>query len=88
MGSTKLRSQYTIRQPRRHINTLDKDGITCLQQIIGTFLFYARAIDNTLLVALGTLAAAQTKGTEQTVEATIQLLNYAATNQETAIQFH
>ena len=41
-----------------------------------------------MLMALGTLAAAQTKGTAQTMDATIQLLNYAATNQNAAIQFH
>ena len=46
------------------LTPLDKDGITHLQQIIGTFLFFARAIDNTLLAALGTLAAAQSRGTE------------------------
>jgi Reverse transcriptase (RNA-dependent DNA polymerase) len=67
---------------------LDAKGITLLQQIIGTFLYYARAIDNTMLVALGTLAAAQTKGTEQTMEAAIQLLNYAASNPNAAIRFH
>jgi hypothetical protein len=33
---------------------LNKAGITRLQQIIGTFLFYGRAVDNTMLVALGT----------------------------------
>ena len=33
-----------------------------------------------MLVALGTIAAAQTKGTEATMEAAVQLLNYAATH--------
>ncbi|MGL5935811.1 MAG: reverse transcriptase domain-containing protein, partial [Cetobacterium sp.] len=42
---------------------LDAKGIKRLQEVIGTFLFSARAVDNTMLVALGTLAAAQTKGT-------------------------
>jgi hypothetical protein len=35
-----------------------------LQEVVGTFLYYARAIDNTMLVALGSLAAAQANGTE------------------------
>ena len=60
---------------------------TRLQQIIGTFLYYARAIDNTMLVALGTLAAAQTKGTRHTMEAAVQLLNYTAINQNAAIRY-
>jgi hypothetical protein len=66
---------------------LDSKGITRLQQIIGTFLFYARAVDNTMHVALGTLAAAQTQGTAQTMDAAIQLLNYAATHPDAAVRF-
>jgi Reverse transcriptase (RNA-dependent DNA polymerase) len=67
---------------------LSKDGITRLQQIIGTLLFYGRAVDNTMLVALGTVAAAQTQGTEKTMEAIVQLLNYAATHPDAAVRFH
>ncbi len=59
---------------------LDKTQIKRLQQIIGVFLYYGRALDLTMLVSLGTLAAAQTKGTQATVEACTQLLNYAATH--------
>jgi hypothetical protein len=67
---------------------ISKDGITRLQQIIGTLLFYGRAIDNTMLVALGTVAAAQTQGTEKTMAAIVQLLDYAATHPDAAIRFH
>ena len=67
---------------------LDKQGINLLQQIVGTLLYYARAIDNTMLVALGTLVAAQTKGTAKTMEAATQLLNYAATHPDAAIQYY
>jgi hypothetical protein len=67
---------------------LNKHGITRLQQIIGTFLFYGRAVDNTMLVALGTLAAAQTQGTEKTLKATVQLLNYAATHPDATVRFY
>jgi hypothetical protein len=45
----------------------------------GNLLFYGRAVDNTMLVALGTIAAAQTHGTETTMDV-VQLLNYAATH--------
>jgi hypothetical protein len=41
-----------------------------------------------MLVALGTLAAAQTKGTERTMEASRQLLDYAATHPDAAVRFH
>lgn len=66
---------------------LDKTGIKRLQEIIGTLLYYARAIDNTMLVALGSLASAQTKGTEATAAATERLLNYAATHPDATIRY-
>lgn len=36
-----------------------------LQRVIGNFLFYARVVDPTMLVALNDLAIAQTKGTKK-----------------------
>jgi hypothetical protein len=66
---------------------LSKTALTRLQQIIGIFLYYARAIDSTMLVALGTLASAQTKGTEATTIATTQLLNYCATHPDAILRY-
>ena len=40
-----------------------------------------------MLVALGTLASAQTKGTEATTRAAAQLLDYAATHPAAVLQF-
>jgi hypothetical protein len=54
-------------------------------QIIGTLLYYARAIDCTMLVALGSLATAKT--TQATAQAVTQLLNYAATNPDAIIEY-
>jgi hypothetical protein len=48
---------------------LEPKEIMRLQQVIGKFLWYAKAIDNMMLVALRSLAAAQTKGTKQTAKA-------------------
>jgi len=67
---------------------LDKTQIKRLQQIIGVFLYYSRALDLTMLVALGTLAAAQAEGTQATVEACTQLVNYAATHPDATLRFH
>ena len=58
---------------------LDAKGITCLQEVIGTLLYYARAIDSTMLVALRSLASAQMKGTEATAQEGTHILNYCAT---------
>jgi hypothetical protein len=79
-------TQNTI--PEDASDPLDKHGIQRLQEIVGTFLFYGRAVDNTMLVALGTIAAAQTNGTETTMHEVVQLLNYAATHPEAAIRYH
>jgi hypothetical protein len=67
---------------------LDKAGITRLQEVIGTLLYYARAVDSTMLVALGTLASAQTQGTEATAQAITQLLNYCATHPDATVRFN
>jgi len=66
---------------------LDAGGLTRIQQIIGTLLFYGRAIDSTLLVALSTLSAAQSKGTAATAQAITQLLSYCATHPDATIRF-
>jgi hypothetical protein len=64
------------------------DQIKRLQQILGVFLYYARAVDSTMLVALGTLAAAQTCATAATNRAVIQFLDYAATHPTAIVRFH
>ena len=51
-----------------------------IQEIVGVFLFYARAVDMTMLPALGSLAAQQACPTEQTYKALTQFLNYVTEN--------
>jgi hypothetical protein len=53
---------------------------TLLQKITGNFLYYARAVDPTMLVTLSALASQQTKGTEHTMDNAIKFLNYCATH--------
>jgi hypothetical protein len=66
--------------------TLSALEITTLQQIICTLLYYARAVDSSMLVALGSLASAQTKATTNTMKAARQLLDYAATHPQATIR--
>jgi hypothetical protein len=47
---------------------LNKKGIHNMQCIVGSILHYARAIDMTVLMALGTIASEQMAATEQTLE--------------------
>ena len=45
---------------------LPPKSINCVHKIIGTLLYYAIAIYPTMLVALGSITAHQTRATEQT----------------------
>jgi hypothetical protein len=58
-----------------------------LQQIIGVFLYNGRAVDSSILVALGTLAFAQTKATTSTMYAGNQLMDYVATHPTATIRY-
>jgi hypothetical protein len=78
-------SQTQMTTPADTSPPLTKEGITRLQQIIGTLLYYARAVDSTMLVALSNLSSAQAHGTEATNNAAAQLLDYCATHPEASI---
>jgi hypothetical protein len=56
--------------------------------VIGSILYYARAVNLTVLMALSTIASEQAKGTESTMEKTKQLLDYLATHPDATIRFH
>jgi hypothetical protein len=60
---------------------------TSSQEVCDTFLYYARALDSTMLVAIGDLAAQQSKGTRATMVALTKLLNYAFSNPEAPILY-
>ena len=55
---------------------LDKKGIKRVQQVVGSFLYYVRAIDNTIITALNEITLKQSKPTENTNEKIKMLLNY------------
>ena len=59
-----------------------------IQQIIGCLLYYARAIDNTLLVALNMLSQNQATHTINTKQLCTHLLNYCATYPNVGLLYH
>jgi hypothetical protein len=61
--------------------------LTHIQETIGTLLFYGSIIDCTILVALGTIASSQSKGTQATVQAITHLLNYATSHPDAVIRY-
>ena len=46
-------------KPDETTTPLDKAGKLFIQQVSGTFLYYARAVDGTILMALSSIATAQ-----------------------------
>ena len=58
---------------------LNEAGIKRIQGIIGSLLYYARAVDNKLLATLSAIASQQSRATENTAKAVSQLLDYIAT---------
>jgi hypothetical protein len=53
---------------------LSKKDVNKLQQLTGTLLYYARAVDLTLIMPIIVLASKQSKATEVTADKVIELL--------------
>jgi hypothetical protein len=78
-------AQYT-----KDVNTtplLDKKGKKYIQEVIGTFLYYARCVNSTMLTALGSLATQQANPTTNTKKMVHQFLDYAVTHPEAIITY-
>ena len=58
-----------------------------LQQVCGTFLYYARAVDCTMLHALNDLATQVNEGTQETAKALTHFLNYCAANPDSKVLY-
>lgn len=67
--------------------TLDKEGQKFVQAVTGTLLYYSRAVDPTMLVALNAIATQQAAPTQRTMERVKQLLDYAASQEEAILTY-
>jgi hypothetical protein len=67
---------------------LDKEGKLRVQQVISSFLYYARAVDMTILHALNSIAAESSKPTERTMERVEQLLDYMHTYPNAVVRYY
>jgi hypothetical protein len=67
---------------------LSNKDVNKLQQLTGTLLYYARAVDPTLIIPINVLASEQSKATAVTADKVIKLLNYCNTHPETKIRYH
>jgi hypothetical protein len=58
-----------------------------IQKVTGSVLYYARAVDPTVLIPRNDIATEQTKATEKTQAAMIQLLDYLDTHPDATIRY-
>ncbi len=74
--------------PQNTSPTLPKDGITRVQQTVGSLLHYGQAVDITILAALNHIGAEQSKATENTEHTSNHCLDYLATHPTATIRYH
>ena len=58
-----------------------------IRQVTGTFLYYARAVYATMLVALSAIASDQSGPTAKTMAKTLKFLDYVATHPDKILTF-
>ena len=66
---------------------LERIDIKFIQEVVGTLLYYARAVNSTMLVALGYIAVQQAAPTEATMTKVKQLLDYASTHPDIIVTY-
>jgi uncharacterized coiled-coil protein SlyX len=59
-----------------------------IQKVIGSALYYARAVDITVIMPLNDIATEQTKATEKTQAEMDHLLDYLATRPNATVRYH
>lgn len=75
-------------EPHDTTPALNAADVKRVQEVVGVFYYYARAVDNTMLAALGSLASEQANATAATMRNDTHMLNYAATHPEAKIRYH
>jgi hypothetical protein len=73
----------------------DADGILVnaadtkrIQEVLGVLLYYARAVDSTMLAAIGTIGCSQASATKTTLDEITHLLNYCATHPDAVVKYN
>jgi hypothetical protein len=66
---------------------LDAAGKKCIQQIVGSFLYYTHAFNPTILMALSAITAQQSAPTEETLACVNQFLDYIWLHPDAKIRY-
>jgi hypothetical protein len=67
---------------------LSKENKRYVQEVIGTFLYYARCVDSSMLPAFRTLTTQQATPTKNTMKKIKQFLDYRSTNPNAVVTYH
>jgi hypothetical protein len=67
---------------------LPKEDNNIIQEVIGTFLYYARCFDSSMLAALGFIATQQANPAENMMKKLQQFLDYASTHPDAIVTYH
>ena len=67
---------------------LDPPSTKWVQSVVGTFLYYARCIDPTIVTAINDISTTQAQPTTNTLQQCKRLLDYVATYPNAFIRFH
>jgi hypothetical protein len=78
------RQQYAT---RNDTPALDVANIKRVQEVLDMLLYYAQAVDSTMLAAIGSIATQQSNAMQNTLRAITQLLDYAASHPDAIIRF-
>ena len=78
--------QYAL--PPETLSVLDKKGTKKVQSITGTFQYYMKGIDPTIIVAVNDLASQQSEPTQETVKKCNRIIDYEHTYPNATIRYH
>jgi hypothetical protein len=79
------KTQYTTKD---ETPPLKAQQCITIQKVTGSILYYARAVDPTVLMPLNDITTEQTKVTDKTQAATNKMLDYLATHPDATIRYH
>ena len=74
-------------EPEDKTPLLQPKDINKLKQILGAMLYYARAVDGTLMTTLNKLPSAITNGTQATMRVTENIMDYCHTHSDATIRY-
>jgi hypothetical protein len=78
---------------KQHAETIDtspplsKEGKKYVEDVVGTFLYYARCVNSTMLTALGSIATQQANPNKNTMIKVKQFLDYAFTHPNAIVTY-